>query len=582
MKKKIKKPITRRFFVYIISLIIFSNALLSLFTSAVFRSSLEKQATDSSVSLLKRNLENVNEYLNGIDDIANSLIYNQDLIDLVKRKETTVADVDLLNSIFSIFYQSRNDLKLVIYKEAEPEKAYSIYSGTGQEEGGDFHQAEWYRKLEASGENRVMVSNQTAAYPEDGNGEYAHVMAYKIRDQYSNSCIGYLRIDIDLQSLNQYFAGDYENIDGISIYDEEGNLMFQDKMTVHIPKEESGQKENGVWVRQDKDFITVYGDVSDIGWQMAFCVDKDRLFSGQNYITGVLLAVLCLVILITSLCSGRLFSIVTDNFKRLVAGMERVKKGDLDTQVEAAQDDEVGVLIEEFNGTVRNLNILMEEVEKKQMLLKQAEIRALQQQINPHFIFNILETIMGLASEGLDGKVITVCQGMSSMLRYNISFQNKTSLENEIAQMKNYIKIMEIRFENRFDVFYDIDERCLKAEFVKFTLQPLVENAISHGLAQCAWGGMIRIRIQKQGDMVAISIFDNGAGIEPERLAEINQKIHAVIENPLEYVDSYSGLGLMNTNLRLRMHFKDRYHIEIFSKKQRGTCIYIKIPYVET
>lgn len=147
MENKVKKPITRRFFFYLVTLIALSNILLCLMISAVFRNSMEKWATESSVSLLKRNLESVNEYLKGIDAIANSLIYNQDLIDLVKRKETTVADMDLLHSIFSIFYQSRSDLKLAIYKEVEPEKEYSIYSGDGQEKTGDFHGEKWYQKL---------------------------------------------------------------------------------------------------------------------------------------------------------------------------------------------------------------------------------------------------------------------------------------------------------------------------------------------------------------------------------------------------------------------------------------------------
>ena len=115
MKNKIKKPITRRFFIYIIVLIILSNILLFLSISVIVRNIMEKQVTESSINLLQRNLENVNEYLAGIDNVANSLIYNQDLIELVKRKENTLADVNLMSSIFSIFYQSRNDLKHVSY-----------------------------------------------------------------------------------------------------------------------------------------------------------------------------------------------------------------------------------------------------------------------------------------------------------------------------------------------------------------------------------------------------------------------------------------------------------------------------------
>ncbi len=541
---------------------------------------MEQQSTNSSISLLQRQLDNVNEYLKGVDNLANSLIYNDDFIELLKRKKNTKADRDLLNSIFSIFYQSRNDLKLIVYKETEPEKAYSIYSDSGQTETRDFHASEWYHKITTSNLNRIMISNQLSVYTDGTENEYAHAMIYRIKDQYSNKDIGYLRIDIDLQNLKKYFIGEYESIDGISIYDGDDKLLFHDKMIVAIPRGKAFG-ETGIFVHQDKDFITVYGDVLDIGWKMVFCVDKHRLFHDFNYITLTLAGIVLLVVWITLICSKWLFSVVTDNFKRLADGMQSVKQGNLNTQVEIGREDEIGALIAEFNGTVKTVYRLMDEVEKKQIMLKEVEIKALQQQINPHFIFNSLETVMGLASEGMNDKVITVCQGMSSMLRYNISFQNKTILKNEIVQMKNYIRLMQIRFENRFEASYDIDEECMNAEFVKFTLQPLVENSISHGLSNCVSGGLIRIMIKLQENVVAISIYDNGSGMDKSCLEEINRKIHETIEHPLEYVEQYSGLGLMNVNLRLRMHFKEQYSIEIFSKEQKGTCIYMKIPYIE-
>ena len=321
MKNKIKKPITRRFFIYIIVLIILSNILLFLSISVIVRNIMEKQVTESSINLLQRNLENVNEYLAGIDNVANSLIYNQDLIELVKRKENTLADVNLMSSIFSIFYQSRNDLKLIIYKESEPDKAYSIYSGSGLTETGDFHNSEWYRKISGSEQNRIMVSNQISAYTERENEEYVHVMIYKIKDRFSDTCIGYLRVDIDLQNLKKYFISEYENIDGTSIYDGDGNLLFLDKKTVKIPESQTGTEETegtDVCLYQNSSQIIVYGNVSDIGWKMAFCVDKEKIYRDLNITSVVFVTILCSVILVTLLCSGRLFSIVTDNFKRLV------------------------------------------------------------------------------------------------------------------------------------------------------------------------------------------------------------------------------------------------------------------------
>ena len=209
-------------------------------------------------------------------------------------------------------------------------------------------------------------------------------------------------------------------------------------------------------------------------------------------------------------------------------------------------------------GLVGVYNMILVKTSMEALPVKEAEIKALQQQINPHFMNNIMETIMGLASEGMDDEVIQVSECMSDMLRYNTRFENITTLRDELEQVKNYVSILKIRFEGRFEAYYDVGEECIDCSMVKFTLQPLVENAIS------------------------ILIYDNGIGMSEEMRTELEQRLLVTAERPLEYIDQYKSLGILNVHLRLRMYYGEAYSIELFSKEGKGTCFSIKIPFVKS
>ena len=165
------------------------------------------------------------------------------------------------------------------------------------------------------------------------------------------------------------------------------------------------------------------------------------------------------------------------------------------------------------------------------------------------------------------------------MLRYNTRFENVTVIAGELEQIKNYVTVIKIRFEDRFEVYYDVDEECLDCRILKFTLQPFLENAVSHGLADVESGGMLRIRIKKEEDTVSIMVYDNGTGIPKEKLKELNDRLKKTEEHPLEYIEQYKSLGILNVHLRSRLFYGEGYSFEIFSKEGKGTCISMKIPF---
>ena len=170
---------------------------------------------------------------------------------------------------------------------------------------------------------------------------------------------------------------------------------------------------------------------------------------------------------------------------------------------------------------------------------------------------------------------------MSDMLRYNTRMNDVTTLREEMEQIRNYVQVLKIRFQDRFEVYYDYDEECLDCIIVKFMLQPLVENSLTHGLSETWKDGMLRIRIVREEDLISVMIFDNGVGFSEERLEEMRRQLEITTERPLDYINQYKSLGIMNVHLRLRLYYGEKYSIEIFSKPGRGTCISIKIPYIK-
>ncbi len=571
MRKLKNKSITNRFILYLTVMIIASNCLIFSIQFFLTNRNMEKQSVEMGLNLMESNLTIIEQYFDDVDNIAYSLIYNRELIRTLKTDMDSAADVEWLNGLESLSYNSRPDLHMYFFKEGSYNSVYSILKSQNIE---DYRYEAWYQEFLWTDEERVLLSSNA----DKENPEFVQSIVYRINDIYRDDVVGYLKIDMNLEALKKKFLHSYSRIAGMTILDERGNILFYDKLMIQ-PEERIFEDQKSGMYETDSYFIS-YGISENTGWRLCMAMSKDEIFQNQYALVPILLVMLFLVLLITFLAAGRLFSIITVNFRRLSEGMNEVKKGNLQVWVEADVQDEIAQLIREFNDMLVRLNELVKTVEAKQILLKEAEIKALQQQINPHFMHNIMETIMGLASEGMDQEVIEVSKCMSNMLRYNTRFENVTTLREEITQIQNYVKVLKIRFEDRFEVFYDIDEECMDCAMVKFTLQPLVENAVSHGLAETWRDGILKLSVKREEDKVSILIFDNGTGIPPEQLAEIEKRLEETTESPLKYIDQYKSLGVLNVHLRLCMYYGEDYSIEIFSKPGKGTCFSIKIPYM--
>lgn len=216
---------------------------------------------------------------------------------------------------------------------------------------------------------------------------------------------------------------------------------------------------------------------------------------------------------------------------------------------------------------------------EKEMLLKQANLATLQSQINPHFLYNTLECIRGMALLEEKEEIADIAWSLSRFFRYGISVKsNIVMLREELENVCNYAKIQNYRFRNRFVLQMEKEEELMDTMLPKLTLQPVVENAILHGLQDTLQGGIIDIQIRRVGQDVCIVISDNGCGMTPEKLAELSHKtLYGETEKGEE--GTHTGIGLHNVDRRLKLYFGQEYGISIYSCEQLGTDVELRVPY---
>jgi two-component system sensor histidine kinase YesM len=253
--------------------------------------------------------------------------------------------------------------------------------------------------------------------------------------------------------------------------------------------------------------------------------------------------------------------------------MQTAKIKDWAPHINYRGNDEIAYLSEAFNDMVLRINTLIDEVYEQKLRRNQQELRTLQAQINPHFLYNTLETINWMARAKKVPEVAEIIKALSDMMRYSISYGEEiVSIEKELIHVQNYCTIQQARYGAKFKVSYEIDGDIRECNIPKMTLQPLVENAIVHGFKGISANGLIRIGGFVRNGKICLQVSDNGVGMNEETLAGILK------EKPLAGDDVHSGIGVSNVQQRIRLTYGEEYGLQVFSKINEGTTFEIWLP----
>lgn len=290
-----------------------------------------------------------------------------------------------------------------------------------------------------------------------------------------------------------------------------------------------------------------------------------------------LIILLILMIVIIYFLSKRLSRRITTPITELCDMTEKFAGGDFTVSYHTDSNDEMETLARSFNSMVGEIKNLVEDIHTEQENAKDAELRLLQEQINPHFLYNTLDAIVWMTESGENQKAIQVIQELSSFFRISLSKgQSEITIANERDHVKSYLEIQRFRYQDILDYEINVDEEILEYHIQKLTLQPIVENALYHGIKNKRGRGMITVTGEKQGDDILFKVEDNGIGMKPEELGKLRSLIAGEVD-----ASEKNGYGMANVEKRIEMLYGKEYGITVESEYGQGTTVLVRIPAVK-
>ena len=326
----------------------------------------------------------------------------------------------------------------------------------------------------------------------------------------------------------------------------------------------------------------IYSEVPNTNWIVVECIPTYNLENSYQKIRNITLTVMGFSVLLLTIIYYFYSKKTNKPIKDLKIAMERIQKGDLDTRVQVGTNDEIGFLANGLNQMTLELQNHIQKVYIAEIRQREAEIEALKTQIEPHYLYNTLDVIRMTAITKDDKETAEMIDGLSGQLKYLIGgARDMVTLQAELDSVRNYFKIIKIRYENRFSLEVDVPEELLELKVPQLILQPVVENAVKYGLKPKEEGeGVVVIQGMKSEDRLEITVMDNGIGMTEEKMADVQQLLDS--QDTVKHAKSKrASIGLKNVYDRIKLIFGDAYSMEISSFEGIGTIVKYKLPVIE-
>lgn len=331
--------------------------------------------------------------------------------------------------------------------------------------------------------------------------------------------------------------------------------------------------------RATESFLTISGAPDAGGLNVTVMVPAKKLFEQVEIMKTTTVAILILSALIIALCSIGASYRFTKPIYLLTRNIKYVEEGYYRPLPHTDRNDEIGVLIKTYNLMILKIKHLIEDVYQAEIRRNEARLLALQNQINPHWLNNTLESIRMKAHAGGAKEVASMIKALGRLFHLALTHNPcDNRIRDEIEHVELYAHLQNIRYENRFSLVIEMDERLRQSPIINLVFQPIVENSIIHGFYDDSKRYTLTIRSAAKPDATVIQIIDDGAGIPPEKLQAIRRSMEIGDTGP----DDRKSIGLHNVHERIRLHYGVKYGLAIQSSEGLGTTVSISIPPVST
>ncbi len=540
---------------------------------------LQRKSTDYSYDILKLVEVRLKDFAHNVT-VASDFVYDKKIYKILKKDSYSDAlgsyedDSTILSELKRVV-QSRDELQAILFAGAPGGRSYYFDRTGGSSK---LEKVVPYRLLlDAAREKKGQVA---WCVDSDSSGE---TNVYLTRVVYNDDTftdeLGLLVIMIDKKYLETVYQN-LRNTKNIFIMTDKKQVIVSHSENMFSANYDyNGQK--GYYLDIKSETLISYVNMKEPDWRIATFISLKDLNEEIVYMRNWIFTLSLISVLIVSILSLIMAVDLLKPINNLVRGMERVQKGESDVCIEVDRRDELGFLSKTFNKMAEELHHLVNWIYREQITRKEAEIKALQSQINPHFLFNTLESINWMAQLNNVPEISETVTDLSSIMEVGIGRDDKLiTVEEEFNYTDKYISILKRRFEERIQLIKKVCDEVLKVRIPRLLIQPLIENAVYHGIEKSSNKGIINLNAYIVGQEVVIEVLDNGAGIDKEDLNILNEKLSMDNDTYFKSLSSKKSksIGIENVNRRIKLFYGENYGLKIESEYGKWTKVIVRIP----
>ena len=545
------------------------------------------EMSKSTLEALQQTMQNIDSNLREIDRLYIPIITSEDLKYIFEKQVENDREVFTHNKKFaetifptifgwrrdqidSVYFFGTNGINLA-YRSDDISIMPLITNSA------DFENDEIFQLAQAAQGRGVWISTRQDKLVFEKNENMVLTYARKILSLSEFKDWGLLEVNISEQWLNGFYSNtQYGKAGYIFITDSNGIILsHNNKDDLMKPVHDTlfnfikeNDIESDIINIENSEYLVCTATSSYTGWKIISIIPVRELYNKIGIIRSTIIAVTLLCLLIAYALSLLIANTITRPLTRVINSMKEVEKGNLNTRTIIDTKDEVGILSRSFNRMVENINQLIEDLTEEERKLRMSELKALQAQIDPHFLYNTLDSIYWMTKTDKGDNIGKMILALSRLFRLSLNKGNdKTTIKNEIEHVRNYLEIQKIRFCDKFEYEINVPDELYKYEIIKLIFQPLVENSLIHGFEYKEGLGLIIINGKKQENSILFEVIDNGSGIDV-------QKIEALIKDGQET----AGYALRNVDERIKLTYGAQYGLRFYNIESNGSKVEVHIP----
>jgi len=581
MKKKIHfKSIRTKMILYFSSLVLLTITIFMFFSINYTKDNLMENSAENSRQLIEQVNLNIENYIDYMENISQVIISSSNVKNYLFHSGNGGLD-SKLEEYFQVVLKARKDIyNIALYGD---NGRYFINDGKAKRNPyARLEKKEWYQEAKAVGSD-IVISSSHVQNMVDGDYKWVVTLSRGVVNPQTMKVEGLLMIDLNYDVINDLCGAISLGKKGyVYILDQKGEIVYHPQQQLILsgvkkePLEEIINSEKSTSYIDENGEEKIYTPFQSVktGWTIVGVVYTSELVKNEKTVQYMYIGLGSVLTALAILLAFLMSNGITRPLKQLKAAMKEVQEGKFEPVYAAVKgDNEIASLNRSFNRMTEHIDELMKKNTTEQAEKRKSEMKALQSQINPHFLYNTLDSIIWMIETGDQEEAILMTSALAGFFRQAIGKSDVfVTIWEELEYTKNYLIIQQMRYKDKIDFNIMVNQDIMECMIIKLVLQPLVENALYHGLKYKEGKGTIRITGYQQRSNIVIKVMDDGIGMDQETLKSIFHKKSRV-------GGRYNGVGMVNIQERMVLYYGEGFGLFVESEVGIGTTVTVTLPY---